>query len=86
MNHSYIYNEITEELLSDLVHFGMRSKDSELSGQFFYFEQHIEKNGDAFSEITFDGTTVPYSVVAEKWQNNLILQKRIKLLQNLQPL
>lgn len=84
MNHSYIYNETTEELLNDLVHFGMRSNDSELSGQFFYFEQHIEKNGIVLSEVTFDGTTVPYAVVAEKWQNNLILQKRMKLLQNLQ--
>lgn len=84
MNNSYIYNETTEELLNDLIHFGMRSKDSELSGQFFYFEQHIEKNSIAPSEITFNGTTVPYSVVSQKWQNNILLQKRIELLQNLQ--
>ena len=62
----------------------MRSKDEKLSGQFFYFEQYIEKNYTKISDITFDGITVPYSAVSDKWQKNIELQERIAFLKKLQ--
>mgnify|MGYP004507985045 CR=1 FL=1 len=82
-NNPTVYEDTTKALLNDLVHFGMRNEDPELSGQFFYFEQYIEAHYDVQHEIHFDGNTVPYSVVASKWQNNIVLQKRIKMLNDL---
>ena len=84
LNNSFVYDASTNELLHDLVHFGMRSKDEKLSGQFFYFEQYIEKKYTTISDITFDGTTVPYSEVSDKWQKNIELQERIAFLKKLQ--
>lgn len=79
---------LPHELLVDLLSFGMRSRDKELSHYFFYFERYLEKliqkDSRGVSTVTFDGTTVPVSVVPLEMQQNSVLQMRICLLQNLQ--
>lgn len=75
------------DLLSDILTFGMRSMDKEISHYFFYFEKYLEKiitsRGSLPNNIAFDGTLVPSDIVPLHYQENSHLQKRILLLKNL---
>lgn len=77
----------TSSLLFDILHFGMRSKEEELSHYFFYFEKYIEKlqtdSLETIVAITFDGNTVPPQIVPLTYQKNPYLKERILMLKNL---
>ena len=79
--------EETGELVRDILWFGARSFEEELSDAFYYFEQYIEKlearAGRLLEEIRYDGTTVPEKVVPLRYQQSEQLKKRMQLLQNL---
>lgn len=79
--------EGTMDLLADMLTFGMRSKDREISHYFYYFERHVEtletEQNRRLDTITFDGQTVPYNVVPAEMQQNQQIQQRIRLLQQL---
>ncbi len=76
-----------QDLLIDILHFGMRSCNEVLSHYFYYFEKHIEhleaENGALPDTITYDGETVPTQLVPLSFQREPILQKRIQLLRTL---
>lgn len=82
----YSLEEISD-LRDDILHFGMRSYPDEISNAFYYFETYIEslecKENKLLDTITFDGNTVPVSIVSLHFQENSDLQKRIHLLRNL---
>lgn len=81
------YNSTTSLLLQDLLWFGMRSQERELSRNFYLFETHLEaciEKGIPYGPITFDGNTVPYTVVPSNMQQHPILQQRIRFLEHLE--
>ncbi len=77
-----------QALLDDLLHFGMRSQENEISRAFYDFETYVENLeapvGKRLASIAFDGSTVPADVVPLHLQAHPLLQKRIHLLQNLE--
>lgn len=75
-------------LLHDILHFGARALGDTFSDGFYYFEQYIERleerQGTRLEMISFDGNTVPLRIVPLEMQQNIDLQNRIRLLQDLQ--
>jgi len=81
-------HDVSNELLIDMLSFGMRSHDKEISHYFFYFERYIERleatAGHRLDNISFDCNTVPANIVPLDMQQNKVLQKRIQFLQHLE--
>lgn len=70
-----------DDFLSDIYGFGMRSKGAKEAHYFFCFYKYLEKNPlPLHTPVTYDGTSVPFSVVPSKYQCAGSLQKRIGLL------